>query len=74
MITSVPYAENIQTAKNWSGVVISNGFLVFESPASPFNGNNAFGFFTKPSEPLANQLTRGNTLTDFRKLRAILHF
>jgi len=52
--------NSIQTAKNWSGVVISNGFLVFESPSSPFTGNNAFGFFTKGSEPVANQLTPGD--------------
>jgi uncharacterized protein (TIGR03790 family) len=52
--------SNIQTLKNWSGVVISNGFLVYESPSYSFNGANAFGFATKSSEPAANQLTPGD--------------
>ena len=53
---------NIQTLKNWSPLIWSNNYstVVFETPSYPFNGSNAFGFFTKSTEPSANQVTPGD--------------
>ena len=51
---------NIQTNKNWTGVVDNGVSLFFESPSHPFTGNNAWGFSTKGSEPVANQLNEGD--------------
>jgi uncharacterized protein (TIGR03790 family) len=51
---------NIQVQKNWSTIVKGDKALVFESPGTPFNGKNAFGFSTRNTEPVANQLTKGD--------------